>query len=118
MAKSIAVIPKKRGRPATGRDPVTAVRLPSALKSKVGAWANNQNDKPSLSEAIRRLVEQALAAKRHSRREAARKLAASAIERLADKSLPKAEQEERKRRLIRGPKEFRDIRAAHRKIRG
>ena len=96
------------------------MRLPSALKSKVGAWANNQNDKPSLSEAIRRLVEQALAAasKRHSRREAARKLAASAIESLANKSLPTAEQEERKRRLIRGPKEFRDIRAAQRKIRG
>ena len=52
---------KQRGRPATGQDPVTAVRLPPELKSKVGAWANCQKDKPSLSNAIRQLLEKALA---------------------------------------------------------
>jgi hypothetical protein len=52
---------KQRGRPATGQVPVTAVRLPPELKSKVGAWANRQKDQPSLSEAIRRLLEKTLA---------------------------------------------------------
>jgi hypothetical protein len=38
------------------------------------------------------------------------KLAAREIESIDDKSLPAEERESRKRRLIRGPKEFRDIR--------
>jgi hypothetical protein len=61
------VIPKKPGRPATGRHPVLAVRLSSALRSDIERWAKQQNDKPSRSEAIRRLIEYALAAKAHRR---------------------------------------------------
>ena len=57
------VIPKKPGRPATGRDPVLALRLPPALRSEIESWAKQQNDKPSRSEAIRRLIEFALKAK-------------------------------------------------------
>jgi hypothetical protein len=58
MAKSNQVVPKKgRGRPATGRDPVTAIRLASGLKDKLDAWAAQQPDQPGRSEAIRRLVE-------------------------------------------------------------
>ena len=41
MAKSIKEIPKKRGRPATGKDPLVTVRLPmemiAALDAKAGA---------------------------------------------------------------------------------
>jgi hypothetical protein len=55
------VIPKKIGRPATGRDPVMAVRLPPALRSHIESWAKQQHDKPTRSEAIRRLIELALA---------------------------------------------------------
>jgi ribosome-binding protein aMBF1 (putative translation factor) len=51
------VIPKKPGRPATGRDPVFALRLPNTLRSAIEGWANRQKDKPSRSEAIRRLIE-------------------------------------------------------------
>jgi Arc/MetJ-type ribon-helix-helix transcriptional regulator len=54
------VTPKKPGRPATGRDPVLTVRLPPALRSAIESWAKQQNDKPSRSEAIRRLIEFAL----------------------------------------------------------
>ena len=61
--KSIPVIRKKLGRPPTGQDPVLAVRLPVALRSDIESWAKQQNDKPSRSEAIRRLLEFALAAK-------------------------------------------------------
>jgi hypothetical protein len=56
--KAIQVIPKKRGRPATGRDPVTAVRLPIKMRKQIDAWAKAQPEPaPSRSEAIRRLVE-------------------------------------------------------------
>ncbi len=58
--KSIPVLRKKRGRPPTGQDPVLALRLPPALRSLIETWAAQQKDKPSRSEAIRRLIEVAL----------------------------------------------------------
>lgn len=54
---SISVIRKKRGRPATGQDPVTAIRLSPEMREAVDAWAAKQKDEPSRSESIRRLVE-------------------------------------------------------------
>jgi Arc/MetJ-type ribon-helix-helix transcriptional regulator len=63
MPKSIPVVRKKRGRPPTGQDPVTAVRLSSLLKSQIEDWAKQQPDNPSRSEAIRRLVKLALTGK-------------------------------------------------------
>lgn len=65
MGKSNKVIPKKgRGRPATGKDPVTALRLAPALMKAIEAWASDQEDEPNRSEAIRRLVELGLKVKR------------------------------------------------------
>jgi hypothetical protein len=62
MKKSIKVMPKKRrGRPATGKDPQVVVRMPSALIAEVDTWAT-AND-AIRSEAIRRLVELGLKAK-------------------------------------------------------
>lgn len=55
MAKSIKVQPKKRGRPATGKDPLVGARFPQDLIDTIDAWAA-KND-ASRSEAIRRLVE-------------------------------------------------------------
>jgi hypothetical protein len=49
------------GRPATGRDPVSAVRLPTGLTSQIDEWAEQYQ--VSRSEAIRRLVEIGLKAK-------------------------------------------------------
>jgi hypothetical protein len=59
MTKSRAVLPKpnKGGRPATGRDPVTAIRLSEEFRAAVDKWAARQDDTPGRSEAIRRLVE-------------------------------------------------------------
>jgi hypothetical protein len=51
------VIPKKRGRPATGNDPVRAFRLSNEFMASVDAWVAEQTDRPSRAEAIRRLVE-------------------------------------------------------------
>jgi len=44
------------------------VRLSSALKDEVDAWTEKQPDAPSRSEALRRLVKQALAGKEKRRR--------------------------------------------------
>lgn len=63
MAKSITVKPKKRGRPATGKDPLMGFRAAPVMRASVVRWAENQPDKPSLSEAIRRLVELGLTVK-------------------------------------------------------
>jgi hypothetical protein len=63
------------------------------------------------SPAIRQLVKIALSGSL-SRPQAkkASELAAGAAERILDKSLPEEEQQRRKREVIKGPKEFRDIR--------
>jgi hypothetical protein len=52
------------GRPATGADPVTAIHLSAELRANVDAWGAAQDDEPSRSEAIRRLVEIGLKAKK------------------------------------------------------
>jgi hypothetical protein len=57
MRQSIPVKRKKRGRPATGVDPLVGVRMSPESRKAVEAWAKRQPDKPSLSEAIRRMVE-------------------------------------------------------------
>jgi hypothetical protein len=58
------VVRKKRGRPATGQDPVSAIRLSEELRTNVDNWAAKQEDQPGRSEAIRRLVEIGLKARR------------------------------------------------------
>jgi hypothetical protein len=64
MASSIKTVVRKRaGRPPTGQDPVTAIRLSKELRETVDKWADRQDDQPSRSEAIRRLVEMGLKAK-------------------------------------------------------
>jgi hypothetical protein len=67
IMKSILVVRKKRGRPATGQDPVTAIRLSAELRASIDAWAARQDDRLPRSEAIRRLVEAGLAAPKRSR---------------------------------------------------
>jgi hypothetical protein len=63
MKKSIKVMPKKRrGRPATGKDPQVVVRMPSTLIAEVDAWGA-AND-AMRSEAVRRLVEIGLKARK------------------------------------------------------
>jgi hypothetical protein len=59
MARPIKVLPKKRGRPATGKDPLVALRMPSELIEQIEMWAKYQ--KTGRSEAIRRLVYTGLA---------------------------------------------------------
>jgi metal-responsive CopG/Arc/MetJ family transcriptional regulator len=58
------VTPKKRGRPATGRDPHISARLPEPLIAAVEKWADQHEI--SRSEAFRQLVELGLKAKPQS----------------------------------------------------
>ncbi len=51
------VIPRKRGRPATGKDPIRTFRLSDEKVAEVDAWAARQPDKPTRSEALRRLID-------------------------------------------------------------
>jgi hypothetical protein len=58
------VVRKRPGRPATGQDPVTAIRLSGEMRAAVDDWAAKRAVKLGRSEAIRRLVEIGLKAKR------------------------------------------------------
>lgn len=123
MAKSIQAIPKKqRGRPkTTGRGEGILLRLHKPQLVALDGWIATLSDSPSRPEAIRRLVDRGLADKRppHSpgkepaRKAKARhaaKLATRVIEAKTDKTAPAEEQERRKRRLVQGPREFRQVR--------
>ena len=96
-------------------------RASPVMRASVVRWAENQPDNPSLSEAIRRLVEIGLSKTTTSERprvlstskqSAARaaELAAKTIDRQSDPKAPAEEREVRKRKLVKGPEEFRGSR--------
>jgi hypothetical protein len=124
MKKSIKVTPKKkRGRPATGRDPHVTSRMPPGLIAEVETWAT-AND-TNRSEAIRRLVELGLKIKtparlisKPGRRLRAQELATKAIDKIIDPAAPPEERAQRRRRLTKGPTEFREARIDQPKARG
>jgi hypothetical protein len=134
MKKSRMVLPKpnKGGRPATGRNPVTAIRLSDEFRAAVDKWAAQQQDKPPRSEAIRRLAELGLtvpgdraplpkarpAPLNTGRLARARELAAEAIDKMGDQAASIDERDERRRRLTKGPPEFRDHRVDLPKAKG
>ena len=104
-------ISKKRGRPATGRDPVTSIRLPPILTTKLDAWAARKGH--SRSEAIRAMIEDRLARSRSN----AHDVAGEHLDRHADPSASADEQGRRKKLLLKGPGEFRELIAEQRKRR-
>jgi hypothetical protein len=71
---------------------------------------------PTLSEATRRLVELGLTVKTKGRQTSdgqklrAREMAANAIDRMTDVTARADDQASRKRRLLKGPEEFREAR--------
>ena len=104
MAKSNKVHPKKkRGRPATGKDPLVSARLPQPLIDQVKEWSASNS--VSRSEAIRRLVEIGLkgetptkAIRTTPNKLRAQELAARAIEKMTDPAAPPDERAQRRRR--------------------
>ena len=124
MAKStiIGSSKKKRGRPAlyegsNGKGaPQIGLRLPPDDLAAVDAWIAKRKE-PDLSrpEAIRRLVELGLSVKTKSapserQRAALADLASKAIDSLTVGTADSDEKASRKRRLLKGPEEFRAVR--------
>ncbi|GEP60443.1 hypothetical protein [Reyranella soli] len=57
----VSVIKKKIGRPATGIGTLLGIRWHEPALKAIDDWRREQPDLPARGEAIRRLVEQALA---------------------------------------------------------
>ena len=116
--QSVITQKKKRGPKPTGKGELIGVRIQPPKLARLDYWISQQEDAPSRPEAIRRLLEQGLAGpypKSQPSKEAAKnkaqKMAGREIDRLGDKSATGEERASRKRRLIRGPGEFRGLRA-------
>ena len=106
---------KRRGAPATGKGTLIGLPLEPELLARVDRWVASQKDGPSRLEAIRRLVELGLAVGPRAgvRTQKARKaaeMASQEIDRLGDPSATDEERQLRKGRLLKGPREFRDLR--------
>ena len=92
------------------------LRMAPAVGKKIDEWRGRQPDLPDRPEAIRRLVELGLATAPSARSHAlkprtkAAEMAGDAIDRRADRSATSEEQDSRKRQLLKGPEEFRDLR--------
>ncbi len=114
----------RSGRKPTGTDPTRTVRLSDEFMASLDAWSARQDDAPSRSEAIRRLVEIGLAgakkfaAPSQQTRAKAKKFAAEQIDRMGNSTATADEQASRKQRLLKGPEEFREARVDRPKAKG
>lgn len=116
MKKTGRVEHKVIGRPRSGIKPLMGFRADPVIRASIVRWAENQPKLPSLSEAIRRLVELGLTVKPRARQSneghkvRAREMAGKAIDRMADATAHPDDQARRKHRLLKGPEEFREAR--------
>jgi hypothetical protein len=92
---------------------------------KIVDWASEQKDDPPRSEAIRRLVELGLTVRATKAKQApvaradrAKELASKAIDRMSDPTVHPDELAHRRRRLTKGPEEFREVRVDRPKAKG
>ena len=106
-----------RGRPVTtGTGTLVGVRCLDDFLSRIDAWRDKQEGEVSRPDAIRRLAELELARARPARRSGAKpgprasEMAGQAIDKVSDELATDDERASRKRRLLKGPKEFRDMR--------
>jgi hypothetical protein len=121
MAKSIQNIPKKRkrGRPkTTGRGEGILVRLQPDLLNALDQWiADQPTPKPSRPDAVRKALADwllglgmlpiELTSNDQITKSAA--MAGRTLDALADQSASSEDRATRKRRLVKGPKELRDL---------
>src|SRR4051812_10690837 len=109
---------KKRGQPPTGKEVQIVVRMQPASLRALDAWLANQPDRPTRPEAIRRLVELALAVEGPPKipvpatrqRDRAAFLAAATLDKHSDATATEEERGSRRTRLLKGPSSFRDVR--------
>jgi len=95
------------------------------MMDTIEKWRAEQKPIPNVSDAIRRLVERGLKVKTPARpigkpgsRARAQELAAGTIEKIVDPSAPPEERAQRRRRLTKGPEEFREVRVDRPKAKG
>jgi hypothetical protein len=109
-------IKKRRGRPATGQGVQIGERWHEVELAAIDAWIAKSGEELARAEAVRRLVAIALG---HSKSggptsaksgERAKRLAAKTIDRLIHPAATADEAASRKRRLLLGPEEFREVR--------
>jgi hypothetical protein len=118
MAKTSVVPRKKRGPAPTGKGTQIGERWHPSELAAIDAWiASSTNKTITRAHAIRRLVELGLKVKTQARpvskpgrRLRAQELATKAIEKIIDPSAPPEERAQRRRRLTKGPPEFREDR--------
>ena len=121
---SIKAKPKKTRVSGPDRDPMMGFRAAPVLRASIVKWAENQTDAPTLSEATRRLVELGLTVKTKGRQSKegqklrAREMAGNTIDDMSDTAANPDDQASRKRRLLKGPEEFRGVRVDRPKSKG
>jgi hypothetical protein len=105
------------GRPRTNIGTLIGVRWNKAQLAAIDQWRRGQQDVPTRPDAIRHLVELAVTSATATRqlskgaKRKAAEMAESEIDRLVPDQLASGEEQaQRKRRLVKGPREFRDIR--------
>jgi hypothetical protein len=111
MTKSV-----RKAKPAAraaGKKENAVIALSPAMRAKVDAWAALQKDHPDHAEAVQRLLLAGLKSEKSRRplsetaAAKASELAGHTLDQLGDTTATADEREQRKRRLLKGPKEFR-----------
>jgi hypothetical protein len=124
MAKTSVVPKKRRGPPPTGKGIQVGERWHPSELAAIDAWIAASNDKTlTRAHAIRRLVALGLRMTTRSepselQRAAIADLASQAIDSLTAGAANNDEKASRKRRLIKGPEEFREARVDRPKAKG
>ena len=126
MAKTGVVPKKRRGPPPTGKGIQVGERWHPSELAAIDAWIASSPDKNiTRAHAIRRLVALGLRVKtpaqpigKPGRRLRAQELATKAIEKIIDPAAPPEERAQRRRRLTKGPPEFREDRVDQTKAKG
>jgi hypothetical protein len=119
MKRQTVITKKRRGPAPTGIGTLVGVRLQPDRLAALDAWIATQGTPMTRPEAIRAMFDAVLVvAKRPGKKPVgkparatrARELAAEAIDKMGDPAASAEERDERRRRLTKGPPEFREVR--------
>jgi hypothetical protein len=117
MAKTSVASKKRRGPAPTGKGVQVGERWHPSELAAIDVWIASSLDKAlTRAHAIRRLVALGLKVKKQSGQSSdsqkfrAREMAGNTIDRMTDTEASPEDQADRKRRLLKGPEEFREAR--------
>jgi hypothetical protein len=117
MKRQTVMAKKRRGPPPTGKGALIGVRMQPFELAQLDSWIANDGRGFTRPQAIRQMVELGLTIRTYkpkqaaaARAERAKELASKAIDSLTVGATDSDEKAIRKRRLIKGPEEFREMR--------